>query len=352
MGSGPRTFSRTRGRTTTGRPTGRGRRTNLALLVLVPLAVLTGLWSNTIGTQWLIGPATVHAVIAIAIAVLSPWKSLVVRRGLRRWKRSTWTSLLLLTLILAALITGVLHASGLQALPGWTTVMQVHVAAALVALLLVVSHFRAHPVRPRRRDVGRRTVVKTVGLVSLASLTWLGQEVTLDRVGLAGGRRRFTGSHQLSPFDQSGVPVTSWLDDQVQDIGADEWRLRIDGQTLSLADLDSYPHDDIAAVLDCTGGWYSPQTWTGIPLAKLLDVHERRSVLVRSATGYARRFPSRDLGRLWLVTNVNGTPLSAGHGFPARIVAPGRRGFWWVKWVTDIHTSDVPWWVQLPFPAT
>ena len=33
------------------------RRTNQALLLLVPLAVLTGLFSNTIGVDWLVDPA-------------------------------------------------------------------------------------------------------------------------------------------------------------------------------------------------------------------------------------------------------------------------------------------------------
>jgi DMSO/TMAO reductase YedYZ molybdopterin-dependent catalytic subunit len=49
---------------------------------------------------------------------------------------------------------------------------------------------------------------------------------------------------------------------------------------------------------------------------------------------------------------VNGEPLSPGHGYPARIAAPGRRGFWWVKWVTEIELSDAPAWLQLPYPIT
>jgi DMSO/TMAO reductase YedYZ molybdopterin-dependent catalytic subunit len=44
--------------------------------------------------------------------------------------------------------------------------------------------------------------------------------------------------------------------------------------------------------------------------------------------------------------------LTAGHGFPVRIVAPGRRGFWWVKWVDRIAIEDVPWWRQWLFPPT
>ena len=71
-----------------------------------------------------------------------------------------------------------------------------------------------------------------------------------------------------------------------------------------------------------------------------------------SATGYSRSFPIEDASKLLLATRVAGDALSPGHGYPARIVAPGRRGFWWVKWVTRIEISDRPWWLQLPFPPT
>ncbi|MBA3290380.1 MAG: molybdopterin-dependent oxidoreductase, partial [Actinobacteria bacterium] len=67
---------------------------------------------------------------------------------------------------------------------------------------------------------------------------------------------------------------------------------------------------------------------------------------------YARRFPLTDASRLLLATRVGGNLLSEGHGFPARVVAPGRRGFWWVKWVTSIDVDDRSWFLQPPFPLT
>jgi DMSO/TMAO reductase YedYZ molybdopterin-dependent catalytic subunit len=53
-----------------------------------------------------------------------------------------------------------------------------------------------------------------------------------------------------------------------------------------------------------------------------------------------------------VATHVGDAALSAGHGAPARLIAPGRRGFWWVKWITAIDVDDEPWWWQPPFPLT
>jgi DMSO/TMAO reductase YedYZ molybdopterin-dependent catalytic subunit len=110
--------------------------------------------------------------------------------------------------------------------------------------------------------------------------------------------------------------------------------------------------DEVRATIDCTGGWYSTQDWSGVRLDRLVEPGEWRSIEVVSATGYARRYPVGDLDRLWLAVAVGGDPLSVGHGYPARIVAPDRRGFWWVKWVVTIRPSRTPWWLQSPFPLT
>lgn len=329
-----------------------GRPANLGLLVLVPLGVLTGLWANATGTDWLLHPAAVHGAVAAAIALLSPWKSVVVRRGLGRHPSARWASLGLLLVILTTLGTGILHAVGYQDGIGPLKVMQVHVGAALIALVLVVVHYKSHPVRPRRQDVSRRMLLRTAGLAGAASVLLVAWEATLDATGLAGGGRRFTGSHERGSFHPERLPVTSWLDDRVQHIEAGAWTLQVGSRRLEYDELTSLPHEDTKAILDCTGGWYSEQVWSGVRLDHLVDPATCRSVEIRSVTGYARRFPSRDLHRTWLVTHAGGEPLSAGHGYPARVVAPDRRGFWWVKWVMSITPSDLPWWVQSPFPLT
>jgi DMSO/TMAO reductase YedYZ molybdopterin-dependent catalytic subunit len=67
-------------------------------------------------------------------------------------------------------------------------------------------------------------------------------------------------------------------------------------------------------------------------------------------TGYTRRFPPEDTSVLLLATQVGGDLLSPGHGAPVRLIAPGRRGFWWVKWVDHVSLEPQPWWAQPPFP--
>jgi DMSO/TMAO reductase YedYZ molybdopterin-dependent catalytic subunit len=61
-------------------------------------------------------------------------------------------------------------------------------------------------------------------------------------------------------------------------------------------------------------------------------------------------FPHADAGDLFLAVGYGGVPLGRGHGAPVRLVAPGRRGPWWVKWVTSVQLDERPWWLQTPFP--
>lgn len=328
----------------------RKRRTNQALLILLPLAILTGVVANMIGRPLWPAPAAVHGAVALAIVVVTPWKAPIVRKGLGRRRAGSVWSVALLAVIVTTLASGLIHSTGAVRAIGPLTVMQVHIASALVGLALLAAHYRRHPVPVRRTDLGRRSFLGSAGLAAAGVAAWTSWEALLGALGSRGAERRFTGSHERGSGVPSAMPVTSWLDDEVQHIDATAWAVRIDGRSVGLAELRSLAVD-FDAVLDCTGGWYSRQRWTGVPLSHLVR-SDRRSVSVASVTGYARRFPSRDLDRIFLVTEVGGEPLSAGHGFPARIVAPGRRGFWWVKWVSEIEASDVPWWLQLPFPLT
>jgi DMSO/TMAO reductase YedYZ molybdopterin-dependent catalytic subunit len=61
-----------------------------------------------------------------------------------------------------------------------------------------------------------------------------------------------------------------------------------------------------------------------------------------SHTGFRWSFSLADAQALLLATRVGDAALSHGHGAPCRLVAPGRRGFQWVKWVTRIEVHEDP----------
>ena len=124
-------------------------------------------------------------------------------------------------------------------------------------------------------------------------------------------------------------------------------RLAVTGEVERPLELtaDQLDHGDaLRATLDCTGGFYADREWQGTSLAALLERAGARGGHVRviSHTGYRWSFTADYARRCLLATRVGGEPLSHGHGAPARLVAPGRRGFQWIKWVTRIEVHDGP----------
>ena len=143
-----------------------GRRVNLALGVLLVAGALSGLGANTIGVNWPLDLIQIHAAAALGILLLAPWKSLVVRRGLRRPRRRRpvkWLSLTLLAAVLITIASGLVHSTGHLERVGPLTLMQIHVGAAVLAGVALVAHFVSHPVRPRRTDLDRRALLRRRG---------------------------------------------------------------------------------------------------------------------------------------------------------------------------------------------
>src|SRR5690348_7545091 len=218
-----------------------GRRIDLVLGLLVAAAVVTGIAANTVGVNWPLDLIQLHAGAAVAILLLAPWKYVVIRRGLRRARRGLGKKALSLTLagfVLVAIGSGLLHSTGKVEFVGPLTLMQIHVGAAVGALLAVVAHFVGHAVRPRRADADRRALLRLGVLgagAAVATAAW-------DTAAVAGGRR-FTGS-----IEKPYLEVTTWFDDGIPEIDPASWRLRVGSAEFDLEAVRALPHERFTAI--------------------------------------------------------------------------------------------------------
>jgi len=155
------------------------------------------------------------------------------------------------------------------------------------------------------------------------------------------------------------------------------WKLTINGEvekplTLSLADLEKFPNRSVTNTLECAGNGRSLHTpkIPGIQWGKGAVGNARfsgpslKSVLERAGVKdsgkhvqfrgldpvpgkvppFVRSIPIEKAadGDTLIATHMNGAPLTAHHGFPARAITPGWVGAASCKWLTEITVLDKP----------
>jgi len=141
---------------------------------------------------------------------------------------------------------------------------------------------------------------------------------------------------------QKGTPVR---------VDANLWRLRIDGlvdrpMSLTLEQVRSRPAIERLLTLECVDnriGGYSigNAMWKGVELAPLLAASPpARYAVLYGADGLTSGHPLEALQSAFLAYEMNGQPLPVNHGFPLRILIPGKYGYKQPKWLTRIELVD------------
>ncbi|HLN20586.1 MAG TPA: molybdopterin-dependent oxidoreductase [Bacteroidales bacterium] len=96
----------------------------------------------------------------------------------------------------------------------------------------------------------------------------------------------------------------------------------------------------------CVEGWEVFGKWEGLPVKDLLAMagvkQDGKYVLFRCADGYSTSLPVVYIEKYntLLASAVNGEPLQPKNGFPLRLVAFGKYGYKWAKWVTSIEVTS------------
>jgi DMSO/TMAO reductase YedYZ molybdopterin-dependent catalytic subunit len=198
-----------------------------------------------------------------------------------------------------------------------------------------------------------------------------------------------SGLITLSPSPEDlEMPVAGFLDEitpvgkffvrchtMIPKVDPASWKLAIGGlvdrpTTFTLGDLKKLPHVTLVSVLECAGNgrtFYQPQLpgtqwqfgsvgsarWTGVRLRDVLA----RAGLKPGATQILMDGADVPMGKMpdfqrtlevkkalhpdtLLAWDMNGSPLTAEHGFPLRVIAPGWASDSWCKWLVRLDALD------------
>jgi DMSO/TMAO reductase YedYZ molybdopterin-dependent catalytic subunit len=205
--------------------------------------------------------------------------------------------------------------------------------------------------RPGPATVSRRGALALVGGGSLlvAALT-AGQTIGGPLRGLAillpRGRTTAAADGGPNDFPVNKTFAVTGIDPAAVGAG---WRLDLTGGPalvrLDLATLSARAQHTATLPIACVEGWSTTQSWTGVPLrdlAALAGVPAPASAVVRSLEvgpfAQATLTPAQVLHPdALLALRVNGAPLAADHGFPARVIVPALPGVHNTKWVRSIE---------------
>ncbi|WP_207591541.1 molybdopterin-dependent oxidoreductase [Halomontanus rarus] len=240
---------------------------------------------------------------------------------------------------------------------------------------LVPPYVVAHLLTTPRVASSRRRFLERVGAVAVGGAVSLG--------GLRAGAGWIVGPQEsprveeplersVSPpsgdpaFDFEGMPpaITSPDSHYVVDITVnkpvidpEEWTLQIDGTVqepyeLSYDELLAHegsleqPMTMVCISNQVGGDLIGTGHWTGVPLSELVaDAGPTESavdVVTHAADGYSEAIPIELVERedILVAFGMGGRTLETEHGFPARLLIPGRYGMKMTKWITRIEIAD------------
>jgi len=217
------------------------------------------------------------------------------------------------------------------------------------SLMLFASHwifarslqFRGFQAQPAVTKTGRRIFIVAASVAAVAALV-RGYQVFF---------KPKKWSDEVTPTEDFYRVSKNAVDPVVPEAG---WKLDVRGvnatTSYTLAQLRDLPSMSMFATLACIsnpvgGDWMGNARWTGVPLVTLLQkvgVGKTRDVVFRAADGYSDSIPiDRGAHPLCLLAyEMNGAPLTSGHGFPLRLIVPGIYGMKNVKWITSLELVE------------
>lgn len=199
---------------------------------------------------------------------------------------------------------------------------------------------------PERARASRRGFIAamTAGVAGVVVFTGGQSFKVLDFANLFAPRKQGIGPNSL-PVNRTAQAA------KVTETAINpNWELTVTNgstvKTFTRAELLALPQYTVDLPIACVEGWSQMATWKGVRLRDLADsvgADKRRGILATSLE-QGSIYASTTLGpeyvrdELTLVAlEVNGATLDINHGYPARMIAPGRPGVLQTKWLESLE---------------
>lgn len=117
---------------------------------------------------------------------------------------------------------------------------------------------------------------------------------------------------------------------------------------LTYEELLALPVADRFVRMDCVEGWGFDARWTGVTLNSIFNDSGlqpgAKNVIFYCTDGYSTSLELDYLrgNDIMLAYRLNNVTLPYDRGFPLQLVAEGRYGYKWAKWITHIEVTDQP----------
>jgi len=152
---------------------------------------------------------------------------------------------------------------------------------------------------------------------------------------------------RLTPLSEQGNNAIKGT----QYIERSSYRLNVKGLVkkelmLTYDELLMLPAYSEVVYMPCVEGWGFNAKWTGFRVTDLLNLSglkpEAKYIIFTTADGYSTSLPLEYLqeNKILLAFGINDLALPPDRGFPLQLVAKGRYGYKWAKWVTGIEAKD------------
>ena len=201
----------------------------------------------------------------------------------------------------------------------------------------------------------RRRLLQLIPGVAFGGLAILVIGRAINDASEGGVQRSRSGepSPEVTPTDEFYVISKNLIDPRPD---GSTWRLRVGGATertltLNYEDMLAMPSQEQYTTMQCIsnevgGDLIGNALWRGVPLSSVIEqagpLPTAHHVFLRCVDDYTDSIPIDFAMRpqTLLAYQMNGEPLTAKHGFPLRLLTPGKYGMKHPKWIIEIELME------------